>query len=114
MAFADPEMMLSEYLDEIGKEWAFDEFIVEQMEKYKTDAVNRFHIISNPLYAELVATTTAYGFQQGLTEAKKIVDELRLTDKHLAALNDDARAMNQIISDENYEDNKYARWMERL
>jgi hypothetical protein len=111
MAFADPEMMLSEYMDEIGQKWAFEEFIVEQMEKYKTQAVKRFYIVSDPQYAELVAVTTAYGFEQGLTEAKKIVDELRLTDKHLAALNDDARAMNEILSQESYEDNKYSKWI---
>jgi len=107
MAFADPEMMAHEYLAEEGKRYDFNEYIVDQMSKYKTEAVKRFYIIAHPDYAEALASTTAYGYENDLPEAAKIVQQLLLNDKHIAALNDDARKMNEILSQENYEDQEF-------
>ncbi len=107
MAFLDPESWANEYLEEEGHRWKFEQYIEDEIEKYKNEAFKRFHIISHPDYAEAIAGAIAYGYTQDLEESKKIVRQLLLNDKHIAALNNDARELNDLLSSENLTDLVY-------
>lgn len=92
MAFLDPIDWASE--------WAHDQAalyeIAEAMEEYKNDAIKRFKLIA-PNFSEAVAATVAFGVNEGLTEAIKIVDYLFLNEKHIAALNEDSEKMDELL-----------------
>jgi hypothetical protein len=107
MISIDPELWVSNHFDHEAKMMAKEDYIQSEMEKYKTDAVKRFHIISNPNFAEALASTIAYGYDNNLPEAVEIVNHLFLSDKHIAALNDDSKMMEQILFCELEEQEEY-------
>jgi len=108
MAFLTPEQMVNEYLMEESKRYAKQQFVEDEMSRHKTEAVKRFYIVAHPSYAEQVAVTTAFGYNNNLSESEKIVDRLCLNDKHIAALLDDEEMMNQIMFQEKLEEKMYA------
>lgn len=97
MSHPDMETWVSNHFDYEAKMMEKQNYIQSEMEKYKADAVKRFHIISNPNFAEALASTIAYGYDNDLPEAVEIVNHLFLCDKHIAALNDDFKMMEEII-----------------
>ena len=97
MTTLDSEMWVCRHFDDEAKLIEKEQHIQREMEKYKADAVKRFHIISNPNFAEALASTIAYGYDNDLPEAREIVNHLFLSDKHIAALNDDSKMMEQIL-----------------
>ena len=112
MAFPNPQMMYESCMEEWGLEYEENKFIESEIEKYKAAAVKRFYIVADPAYAELVALTTVFGYKEGLKEAVTIVDELRLTDKHIAALDEDREYFLRVLNEERLEEKKYNTWME--
>jgi len=93
---------MSFMLEEPFDDWRY--FVTEELDRYRTDAIKRFHILVQPNYAEEIAVTIAFGFAEELPEAVKIVDQLFLSEKHIAALREDENAMEKILLDEKYED----------
>lgn len=93
---------MSFMLEEPFDEWRY--YIAEEMDRYRIDAIKRFHIMVQPNYAEEIAVTIAFGFAEELPEALKIVDQLFLNEKHIAALREDENEMEKILLDEKYED----------
>lgn len=108
MGFASPDTWAEEYFLEESKRYAQQQFIEDEMSRHKNEAVKRFYILSHPNYAEQVATTTAFGFNNQLPEAESIINKLCLNEKHIAALLDDEEMMNQIILQEKIEEKMYA------
>ncbi len=108
MGFSDPEQSAYAYLIEESKRYAAQQFIEDEMSRYKIEAVKRFYILSHPNYAEQVAVTTAFGYNNQLPEAEKIINKLCLEDKHIAALLEDKDMMNEIIFQEKIQEKMYA------
>ncbi len=109
MAFADPI--------DWAHQWAVEQSngyyeVQTEMENYKKDAIKRFQIIA-PNFSEAVAATIAFGHREGLTEATNIVEYLFLNEKHIAALNDDSEAMDDLLYKEKDEDESFERYMSR-
>ncbi len=96
MEFLDIDSWISNQFDD-DKIMEKKEYIQSEIEKYKIDAIKRFYIISNPNFAEALASTIAYGYDNDLPEAQEIVNHLFLSDKHIAALNDDTKMMEEIL-----------------
>lgn len=81
------------------RDW-IQEKVDNEMVEYKADAVKRLYILTKSDLSEELAATIAFGYQEGLPEARNIVLRLDLCDKHIAALNDDSRYMTDILHDE--------------
>lgn len=107
MSFLDPEQWAHEYFMEESKKYAAQQFLEDEMSRHKTEAIKRFYILSHPNYAEQLAVTIAFGYNNSLPEAEKIVDKLRLEDKHIASLLDDTQMMEKIIFQEKLEDRMF-------
>lgn len=103
----DTETWVCRHFDDEAKTMEKHDYIQREMEKYKSDAIKRFHIISNPNFAEALASTIAYGFDNDLPEAVEIVNHLFLSDKHIAALNNNFTMMQEIIFCELEEEGLY-------
>lgn len=76
------------------------EKVDNDMVAYKADAVKRLYTLTKSDLSEALAATIAFGYQEGLPEARNIVLELDLCDKHIAALSDDFSYMTDILYDE--------------
>jgi len=109
MGFDPVEIDVNRYLAKEAAEASFCQFVESEMEKYKDEAIKRCYILTKPDFAEYVAATIAFGYRDGLKEAEKIVDELHLEEKHIAALNDDEGRMRELI-----EQDKISSWEEYL
>jgi hypothetical protein len=109
MGFGNPEYDAYQYLLEESKRYSAQKLIEDEMSKYKIEAIKRFYIITHPSYAEQIATSIAFGYNNEIPEATRIVNKLDLNDKHIAALLDDVDMMNTIVFQEKLEDKMYAR-----
>jgi len=107
MAFADPEMMVNEYLEEERRRISLDEYIEEELERYKQQAIKLLYMLSNSGFAETIGASIAFGFVNQLPESIKIAKECDLNDKHIAALNGDARQLFDLLSEEAYQEKFY-------
>jgi len=96
--------MAQEYLYDEAKRYAEYQFLENEMTRYKTEAVKRFYILVDPIYAESFATTIAFGYDNQLKEAEAIVDKLDLCRKHIASLLEDQEMMSELIFQEKVED----------
>ncbi len=103
MAFSDPEMMVHEYFEEQSRIYSMETYIEREMDNYKTEAVKRFYTLTIPEFAETMAVTIAFGYDNDLPEAAKIVGKLKLNEKHIYALLDDARRMFEALSEDAFE-----------
>lgn len=101
-------------LARMAKEAAWQDFVETQMGKYKDEAVKMFCVISKPMYAEMIATTIAFGFREDLTEAIAIVEDVRLDDKHIAALTNDLKWMEKLLEEDKTPDWLYNEWEDHL
>lgn len=106
MAFADPEMMVHEYLEEQGRIASFTQYLEDEMDKYKDQAVKRLYMLPKE-YAKAIASTIAFGYDNQLEEACKIVEEFKLNEKHIYALLDDHRRMFEVLSEESLGGSEY-------
>lgn len=104
MGFLEPHIWAEQYLMEQAKEYAKNTLLEDEMSRYKNEAVKRFYIIAHSTYAEQVAVTTAFGYENNIQEAEKIVGKLGLENKHIAALLDDTEMMEKIIFQEKLEE----------
>ncbi|SRR5258705_9933650 len=105
MAFSNPDQMVEEYYYQ--ERYDFMSYVNKEMDKFKKDAVKRFYILAHPNYAEEIASTIAYGYSNDLPEAMKIVDQLFLNEKHVAALNNDSELMRDLLYKERLEEQEY-------
>jgi|SRR5687767_544732 len=87
---------LSYYEENFSPGEEFIMYIEREMDDYKMDAINRFKII-HPNFAEEIASTIAFGYDNDLPEASKIVHYLFLNEKHIASLNNDLEKMRELI-----------------
>lgn len=94
------EADLDRYLVEESKREALASFIENEMIRYKQEAIRRFFTITKPIFAEDIAVTIAFGYREMLPEAKAMIKELDLEEKHIAALMDDSEALEKIIEKE--------------
>ncbi len=92
--FEDPCDLRNQYHDWI------QEKVENDIEAYKADAVKRLYTLTKSNLSEALAATIAFGYEEGLPEARNIVMELDLCDKHIAALNHDIEYMTDILYDE--------------
>ena|SRR6185436_15479003 len=104
MSFLDPELWAEQYFMEESRKYAAQQFLEDEMRRHKTEAVKRFYVLTHPNYAEQLAVTIAFGYNNSLPEAEKIVDKLHLEDKHIAALLEDVQMMDKIIFQEKLEE----------
>lgn len=107
--FLTPKEMATEYMKHIRfiRDEEQREFVSDQMQEYKAQAVKRLYKICDPSFAEAIASTIALSYMNDLPIAQEIVNHLSLNDKHLAALNNDEELMCELIL-EDFEQNKYA------
>lgn len=110
MAFSDPIDWAHEWSVEQANMLEIEFRVEEEIENFKKDAIKRFHLIA-PNFAEAIASTVAFGFNEGLTEAVKIVEYLFLNEKHIAALNGDSKKMNDILYKEGQEDKDFEHYI---
>jgi len=104
MGFLEPHVWAEQYLMEESHRYAKQQLFEDEMSRYKTEAVKRFYIVANPIYAEQVAVTTAFGYENNIQEAEKIVIKLGLENKHIAALLDDKEMMEKLIFQDKLEE----------
>lgn len=98
--FATPNEMALDFIRQCEIRHSRDEYVDHVMNEYKTEAIKRIHRICDPFYAEAIASTIAYGHNDGIQEATEIVNRLALNDKHIAALMDNDKKMMEIILEE--------------
>jgi CBS-domain-containing membrane protein len=110
MALLDNSYLAEQYLFDEAKKYAEQIYLENEMTRYKAEAVKRLYIMANPKYAEQIAVTIAYAYDNDLPEAEAIVNKLNLEDKHIAALLDDEEKMEKIILQEKIEDQMEARF----
>lgn len=103
----DMDDWISHHFDEEARVMEKKSYVESEMERYKTDAIKRFYIISNPNFAEALASTIAYGYDNDLPEAIEIVNHLFLSSKHIAALKNDSKMMELILFYESEEEEEY-------
>lgn len=76
---------------------------------YKEEAIKKFATIIQAPYAEAIAVTIALGHENQKNECTNaILEDLKISDKHLAALTDDCQKMKEIIQQEHEENYFYA------
>jgi hypothetical protein len=107
MGFSSPEVMVEEYFFTEAKKYAEQQFLENEMTRYKTEAVKRLYILVDPIYAEQIATTIAYGFDNQLQEAEIIVNKLDLSSKHIASLLEDEEMKSRLIFQDKVEEGMY-------
>jgi len=105
MGFSNPNQMVNDYYYQ--ERYQYVNYIEKEMDKFKTDAVKRFYTLAHPSYAEEIASTIAFGYSNDLPEAMKIVDQLFLNEKHIAALTDDSELMRDLLYKERLEEEEY-------
>lgn len=98
--FPSPEMMVSEYMDQLGQEFRKRELIENMLEQYKEDALSRIGKICDIFYVDAIALTIASGYENETDSAIEIVNRLSLNDKHIAGLLNDPDMMEHILLDE--------------
>lgn len=80
-----------------------------QMDFYKQEAIKKFAGIIKAPYTEAIAVTIALGYENQENECTtQILDDLQISDKHLAALTDDCQRMKEILLSEQEENYFYA------
>lgn len=99
MAFASPDDMCDDWYYQNSRQCRYEEKAENEMEEFKEDAIKRFHLIS-PNFAEAIAVTTAWAYENGIEDARKIVNYLFLNEKHIVALNNDVDGMISILHKE--------------
>ena len=93
-------------LEPIYADQEIREYIEDQIQESKAEAVKMLHKYVDPFFAQAIAVTIACALENGLDEALDIVNRTGLTDKHLAALRNDETQMCEIIKNE-VQENKY-------
>lgn len=80
-----------------------------EMAFYKEDAIKKFATIIKAPYTEAIAFTIALGHENQENECTNaILDNLKISDKHLAALTEDCIRMKELIQQEHQENYFYA------
>lgn len=105
--FACPRDMVKDYMTEIRTSCDRYNYALEQIEDYKIDAVKRLYKLVDPDYAEALAQTIAYGYENELESAIELVNKFGLSEKHIAALNNDSDLMLEILTEEAIDENNY-------
>lgn len=106
--FATPKEMAKEYMTYLAIRHDRDQYVLDQIEERKAEAVKCIYKICDPSFAEAIALTIACSFMNELPEAIKIVEKLGLTDKHIAALTNDEELMCQLLLEEASERQYYS------
>jgi len=104
--FANPSEMYREEMRSYRMEYTKNERVLDSMEQYKSDALQRIAKIVDVFYSEAIAVTIASGYENELEQAIEIVNRLSLNDKHIAAILNDSEMMERILKEE-AEENEY-------
>lgn len=105
--FADPKTMFVEQMRSYRMEYSKNDRVIDAIEQYKTDAIQRLSKIVDVFYVDTIAVTIASGYEQEVEQAIEIVNRLSLNDKHIAALLNDSKQMEMILSEEAQENENY-------
>lgn len=107
MGFLSPNEMAEEYFWSERKKFSESMFLENEMDRYKTEAVKRLYNLTNSNFAEQIAVTIAYAYDNDLKEAEEIVNKLDLCNKHIASLLEDQEKMTEIIFQDTIEEGMY-------
>lgn len=105
--FASPQEMISDYMRGYRVEYTKNERVLDAIEQYKADALQRISKIVDVFYVDTIAVTIASGYEQEVEQAIEIVNRLSLNDKHIAALLNDLKMMEEILTEEALEAEHY-------
>lgn len=105
--FASPHEMYLEQTRSYRMEYTKNEAVLDALDQYKMDAIQRISKIVDVFYVDAIAVTIASGYEQEVEQAIEIVNRLSLNDKHIAAILNDAKQMEEILTDEALENEHY-------
>jgi len=105
--FASPQEMYLEDTRSYRMEYNQREQVLDTIEQYKTDALQKISEIVDVFYVDTIAVTIASGYENELEQAIEIVNRLSLNDKHIAALLNDIYQMRMILREESLENDHY-------
>lgn len=105
--FASPHEMYIEETRSYRMEYNKRERVLDVIEQYKTDALQRISKIVDVFYVDTIAVTIASGYELELNESIEIVNRLSLNDKHIYAILNDYEKMQQILKEEAEENEHY-------
>lgn len=105
--FASPTEMFMNTTRSYRMECEEREHVLEMIEQYKTDALQRIGKIVDVFYVEAIAVTIASGYENELEQSIEIVNRLSLNDKHIYAILNDYSQIEQILKEESLENEHY-------
>ena len=105
--FASPRKMYLDATRTYRMEYTKNEAVLDAIDQYKKDALQRIAKIVDVFYVDTIAVTIASGYENELEQSIEIVNRLSLNDKHIAALLNDYKQMEDILTEEALESEHY-------